>query len=278
MRIISSKRPDKTTEPWQLLMFERTLKKQQKLNTLIEVLKDVSSKRCLLITCGDNNGALNWHFKQLGGDWTWADFEDESIKQISSLTGDPVEKMAREHPVLAFQANTFDIIVTIDVHEHLEEPKELNIELERLVKTGGTVIVTTPNGNETKLANRIKKMLGMHPEDYGHVVAGYDIPELETQLVGVGLRPYVSSSYSRFFTEMMELVINYAYVNFLSRRSKAKVEIGQIAPQNEDQLRSVKKSYQLYSRIYPILRALSKLDVLDRSSRGYAVVVGARKI
>jgi ubiquinone/menaquinone biosynthesis C-methylase UbiE len=264
-------------EAWQLKLFRKSLKKQQKLKTLLEMLGDVKEQTCLLITCGDNIGAMNWHFKQHGGNWNWADAEHDSITQINQMTGDPVAEMDKDNPALPFADNSFDVVMTIDVHEHLQTPPSVNKELARLVKPGGRVIVTTPNGDAGKLAVRIKLLIGMRPEDYGHVVIGYDIPDLEKQLQQVGLKPYANSSYARFFTEIMELVINFAYVKVLSKRSQAKVEKGQIAPQNIDQVKSVEKTIKMYSLIYPIFFLVSKLDFLDLSKRGYAVVVAARK-
>src|SRR5690606_26742175 len=99
-----------------LKMFSRSLKKQQKFHALAQLLGNIGSQRCLLITCGDNNGALNWHFKNLGGEWHWADAERESINQISELTGDPVSQMDKNEPSLPFADGYFDIVVTIDVH------------------------------------------------------------------------------------------------------------------------------------------------------------------
>lgn len=266
-----------TKEPWQLQMFRRSLKKQQKLKALLEVMGSVDGQECLLITCGDNNGAMNWHFKQHGGEWNWADAEHDSIAQISEVTGDNVAEMNKENPALPFAENLFDVVITIDVHEHLEEPAALNKELARLVNRGGRVVVTTPNGDEKKLATRIKKMVGMRPEDYGHYVVGFDAQQLENQLEQVGLEPYQEASYSKFFTEMLELAINFAYVKVFSKRSKAKVEQGQIAPQNIDQVKSIEKTYKLYSLLYPIFLVISKLDFLDLSRHGYAVIVAARK-
>ena len=49
--------------PWQIEMFQRSIKKQQKLKALLELLGETTGKKCLLVTCGDNNGALNWHFR-----------------------------------------------------------------------------------------------------------------------------------------------------------------------------------------------------------------------
>ncbi|MGD8752350.1 MAG: class I SAM-dependent methyltransferase [Anaerolineales bacterium] len=264
-------------EPWQLQMFRRTLKKKQKLQTLVGLLGDVRNQECLLVTCGDNNGALNWHFKSLGGNWSWVDAEPDSIEQISTLTGDPVVEMGKDAPSLPFSEDQFDVVVTIDVHEHIKDPNTLNLELARIVKTGGRVIVTTPNGDETKPANRIKRAVGMTPEMYGHYVVGYDIPDLEGQLMDVGLKPYHHTSYSRFFTEMIELMINFIYVKVLSKRGKAKVEKGQIAPQSKDQVESVNKSLKLYSLAYPLFLAVSKADAFLHFTRGYAVVVAAHK-
>jgi SAM-dependent methyltransferase len=263
--------------PWQLQLFRLSLKKQQKLRALLGVLGELDGLKCLLITCGDNNGALNWHIKERGGEWSWADAEPDSLEQIGQLTGDPVARMNKQRPVLPFPGDSFDLVMTIDVHEHLEDPQALNRELSRLAKSGGKVVVTTPNGNPRNLATRIKRLVGMRPEDYGHVVIGYDVPELEAQLQAVGLKPFVRASYARFFTEMLELSINFAYVKVLSGRSKARVEKGQIAPQNREQVKSVEKTIKLYSRLYPLFQLISRLDVLDFSGRGYAVIVGSRK-
>jgi SAM-dependent methyltransferase len=264
-------------EPWQLKLFRRSLKKQQKLAALLDIIGDVDGQECILVTCGDNNGALNWHFKRHGGRWTWADAEADSTEQIEDLTGDPVLDIDKDNPSLPLPDNRFDVVVTIDVHEHLQDPDRLNYELARIVKPNGRVIVTTPGGDQRKLANRVKYWLGMSTRDYGHVVDGYDVPELEAQLTRVGLRPVARSSYSRFFTEMLELMINFAYVKVLSKRSQAEVEQGQIAPQTKDQLKSVEKTYKIYSLAYPFLWAISKLDHLVRFRRGYAVIVAAQK-
>lgn len=265
---------DARSEPWQLQMFRRTLKKQQKLRALLGVIGPLDGQRCLLVTCGDNNGALNWHFKQAGGEWTWVDAEEDSTAQIEAVTGDRVHPMDKHSPALPFPDGTFDVVVSIDVHEHLEAPRALNREIARVLRPGGKAVVTTPNGEPNKLATRIKGWIGMGPEVYGHLVIGYDIPALESQLLEVGLEPYANASYSRFFTEILELLINFAYVKVLAR---GKAQPGQIAPQTDDALRKVQKTYRLYSVVYPALWLVSRLDALLFFRRGYAVVVAARK-
>lgn len=276
-RVNSNSDSTARSEPWQLRMFRKTLKKRKKLELLSRMLGELDRLKCLLITHGDNNGALNWHFRQLGGLWSWADFEPESVRQIEDVTGDEALLLGGTPPELPFPNGSFDLVLTIDVHEHIAQPGEFNGELARVMRPGGRLVVSTPNGDKGMLAVRIKHLIGMSPEVYGHRVVGFRVEELEAQLRQVGLIPYEHAYYAKFFTEMLELTINFAYVKLLARRGKAPVMAGQIAPQSEDQLRSAWKSYRLYSLIYPFFWLISKMDHLIPSLRGYAVAVAGRK-
>jgi SAM-dependent methyltransferase len=274
---MSDRLADPVREPWQLQMFRHALKKQQKLRALLVLLGPLARERCLLVTCGDNNGALNWHFRQAGGQWRWVEAEAESAAQISELLGEQVDLFDKADPRLPYDDGAFDVVVVIDVHEHLPAPALLNRELARVVRPGGRTLVTTPSGDPRRLANRIKRWIGMRKEAYGHVVEGYDIPALEQQLREAQLLPRSTGGYSGFFTEMVELLINVAYVKVLSRRSQAPVHSGQIAPQSREQVKSVAKSYRWYTRLYPAMRALAALDRLGPFGRGHAVIVLAAK-
>lgn len=266
-----------SNSPWQLQMFRKTLKKQQKLRTLLEMIPDTAELNCLLVTHGDNNGALNWHFKKLGGEWTWADFEGESADQISAVTGDPVVQLSNDVAENPFASDQFDIVVSIDVHEHLEEPVEFSRLLSTVTKPGGQVVVTVPNGDPGLLAVKIKEALGMSPQVYGHRVLGFTADQLKGQLREAELEPYDHAFYSKFFTEMLELAINFLYVKILAGGGDRELMGGQIAPQTENQIRSVGFTYRIYSIVYPLLRLISMMDAFIPWESGYAVVVVAKK-
>ncbi len=266
------------SDPWQLRMFKKTLKKKLKLKHLTGYLGHLTkSDNCLLVTCGDNNGALNYFLRRLGGKWNWADLEDDHIKEIEELLQEPVFRIDKSTCTLPFPDSFFNCTVVIDSHEHLAEPSAFNSELARVTKAGGTVVVSVPNGDESKLVVRIKKFIGMTKEVYGHVVIGYEITDLDNMLKKAGMELYSSKTYSRFFTEVLELIINFVYVKILGKRSEAKVESGTIAPTSEEQLGSVSKTIKLYSLIYPFFWIISKLDVLLFFSTGYAVIAAARR-
>jgi SAM-dependent methyltransferase len=261
-------------QPWQIEMFRRSLKKQEKLKALLEILGEVTDEQCLLVTCGDNNGALNWFFRRQGGRWTWADAGGEALDSIEMLLGEPVHALAPDN--FPFPDAAFDQVVSIDVLEHLEQDQPFLSEVRRVLKNSGRLLITVPNGDPRLLANRIKWRLGMTPKVYGHTRAGYTQAELADSVRMAGLRPAAAGGYSRFFTEMIELGINYGYVRVLSRKKEG-VKPGQIAPLSAGELKGHSLSYRLYSMLFPLARVVSRLDALLPERTNNAVIVMAEK-
>ena len=260
--------------PWQIEMFRRSIKKQQKLRALLELLGETTDKKCLLITCGDNNGALNWYFREHGGEWTWADISGENNDQISRLLSEPVYTFNEDDfPV---PGEHFDSVVSIDVLEHLRQDQPFLKELKRVLKPGGKAVITVPNGDERLLANKIKWRFGMTPDVYGHTRAGYTILELSDALWKSGLEPKETGGYSRFMTEMIELAINFGYVRVLAKRNGG-AQPGHIAPVSAGELKTHGLAYRVYSLIFPIAQAISLLDNLLPARTNNAVIVSAQK-
>ena len=131
---------------------------------------------------------------------------------------------------LPYPDNRFDTVVTIDCQEHLDDPLPFTREVARVLKPGGRAVLTVPNGDERKLAVRLKKRLGMTHETYGHKVLGYDLPELERMAATSGLCPSGGSSYSRFFTELVELAINFLFTSGLLRAKGGQFRRGCFEP------------------------------------------------
>jgi ubiquinone/menaquinone biosynthesis C-methylase UbiE len=260
--------------PWQIEQFRRSLKKQLKLEALIEFEGNVSGQDCLLVSCGDNNGALNWYFREHGGRWTWTDVEGNNLAEMGALLGDEVYHISDSN--FPFADNQFDCVVSIDVLEHLHDDQSFLHEVRRVLRPGGRAIVTVPNGDPKLLANRIKWHVGMTPEVYGHTRAGYTIPELQDSIERAGLNSINHGGYSRFFTEMVELLINYGYIFVLSRKEDG-TEAGHIAPTTSGELKTHGAAYRLYSLLYPIIRMISRMDILLPAENNNAVIVTALK-
>lgn len=262
--------------PWQLRMFNKSLKKKMRYGVLKKHLGNIGAEeKCLLVTCGDNNGAMNYYLRELGGKWSFADLEDTCVSEMSELLGEEVKFLPDDN--LGYPDGYFDRIVTIDVHEHLDDCTAFSHEVGRIAKPNAQVICTVPNGDDQKIVVKIKHAVGMSVEEYGHTRVGLTIDEMKDILRQSSVEPTKTSTFSRFFTELLELTINFAYVKVLAKRSKAPVEQGQIAPATKDQIKSVEKTYKLYSLIYPVYWLISRLDGLLAFTEGYVVVVEGRR-
>jgi SAM-dependent methyltransferase len=268
--------PPGTTLPWQLQMYQKSLKKRQKVALLMRLMGAVDQQRCLLISGHDNNGAMNYQFRAAGGRWSWGQVYPQGIPEMAEFLGDPVAHVDIER--FPFPDAAFDVVIVIDVHEHFRVIDGLNREIARVVAPGGLAIITTPNGDTRLPVAALKRRIGMGPEAYGHVVQGYRTGELENMLRGAGMQPVGSGGYARFFTELAELVINFAYVKVLAKKKAHPPAMeGTIAPTSKRELDAVRKEYRMYSLIYPFMYLFSLFDRLIPGRGGYAVAVAARK-
>ncbi|HEY2037822.1 MAG TPA: methyltransferase domain-containing protein [Steroidobacteraceae bacterium] len=268
--------PQSSDTPWQLQMYAKSLKKRQKVDLLMRLLGPTDGKRCLLISGHDNNGAMNWHFRAAGGKWSWGQVYPQGIDEMAEFLGDPVEHVDINR--FPFPDEAFDVVIVIDVHEHFADLSGINREIRRVLAPGGLGIITTPNGDIRLPVALLKRVIGMGPATYGHVVQGYRVRELQDMFRSVGMRPVANGGYSRFFTELAELVINFGYVKVLARKKEhPPVMEGTIAPTSRKELEAVRKEYRMYSLIYPFLYLFSLCDKLIPGRGGYAVAVSARK-
>jgi len=262
--------------PWQLQMYRKSLKKRQKVELLQRLAGSTQGKRCLLISGHDNNGAMNHEFRAGGGTWSWGQVYPQGIAEMSEFLGDPVAHIDIDR--FPYADHSFDLVIVIDVHEHFAGLEGLNREIARVVAPGGMAIVTTPNGDTRLPVAALKRVIGMGPATYGHVVQGYRVCDLQQMVTSVGLKPQGSGGYSRFFTEFAELVINFAYVKVLAKKKEHPPAMeGTIAPTSRKELEAVRKEYRMYSLIYPFMYLFSLLDKLIPGRGGYAVAVSARK-
>ncbi len=258
------------SKPWQIQMFEKSLKKRQKFNALKSILEIKEDDRCIDICSGDNTGALSYCLRDLGGQWHTGDLEPENQEVMKELLGENVSLLKPDK--LDFKDNFFDKMVFFDVLEHLEDEKPLLEEVKRVLKEDGLAYFTVPNQSPRLFGNKIKNLFGMKPEKYGHKRPGYTKGQLNGLLEDNGFVVKKSISYAKFFTEMVELGINLIYM-LASRKKKEKGEKQSISPTSKDKLGG---AYKIYSKIFPIFKLLSKLDKLLILSRGYNEIVEAR--
>lgn len=81
-------------------------------------------------------------------DGYWSERLKENGYEVSSLDIEPHYATARQHDVetgLPFDDKSVDLVWCTEVIEHLHNPKKFLTEIDRVLKHGGTAILTTPN-------------------------------------------------------------------------------------------------------------------------------------
>jgi SAM-dependent methyltransferase len=261
-------------EEWQLQLYKKSLKKKEKIDFLLHSLKNLHGKRCLEVGCA--RGTVSHFLRTAGGDWLHADTDWTNVQAAHSL----IKNGALQIPpnVLPFPDTTFDVIVSLDYLEHVHDDNAALNELWRVLKPEGRLLISTPTTGPTFVLNKIKPAIGLTLDKYGHVREGYDLKNLKARLTKQGYEIVSSSTYSRFFTEFIEMGINFAFVKILGKEmdGEAAKRDGNITIGSKESFQKHQGSMKLYSLAYPFLFAFTRLDKLI-PWQGYALFIEARK-
>jgi len=260
--------------PWQIRIFNKSLKKKLKWQLLERILPRSlpPTARCLDLGCA--KGTFSWLLRTRGGAWVSADLDDANLTATRDLVGPSVVRV--DYRTLPFADGTFDLVSVLDFLEHVEQDDRCLEELSRTLKPGGTFLLSAPATGRFFLANRLRHLAGMTMADYGHVREGYQLEDLAGRLERLGFRVTLRATYSRFFTEFLELLLNVFYVRTKSLNRGATRD-GAITPGSADEVRSLTKTLRLYNLIYPFFWLASRLDALLFFTHGYVVVLLAEK-
>jgi SAM-dependent methyltransferase len=213
--------------------------------------------------------------KKKGGKWIHADFDFSNIKTAKSLLERNVIQIHQDR--LPFLDNSFDIVISLDYLEHIDKDENCLKEIHRVLKPKGKVLISVPMIGRFFFINKFRRLLGMKPEVYGHKREGYTFNELKEKLKKNDFHLLTFKTYSKFFTELIELLLNFLYVKFFYKKKTIKSRTGLISPTSEMEIKEYNKSLQFYSFLYPFLFLITKFDKLLFFKKGYASLVWAEK-
>jgi len=261
-------------KPWQIKLFEKSLMKKEKVG-LVSRLCDFSGKKVFDLGC--SNGTVSYFLRKNGGHWIHADLDMENIQTARTLLTDNLFQFS-EGGGLPVGDRQFDVVVALDVLEHLENDADMVREIRRILKPNGGVIVSTPISGGFFILNWFKEKMGLTPEIYGHKREGYSLRQLANLLEDNGFNITHSSTYSKFLVELFEILLNIGYTR-INRVKTSQLRSGSISPSSAKDLDKNSTLFTIYSRlVYPIVYAVTRLDKLLFFKTGYATLVTAERM
>ena len=265
------------TEPWQLQLFRRSLKKRQTVDAMLGHLPPTDGRLCLELGCG--TGLTSHFLRERGGTWVSCDFERDHVRSARQLVADKVLQIGERQ--LPFRTASFDLVAAINFLEHIQDDDTFFAEMVRVLRPGADFLFMAPKGESGRLGYRLKRVLGFtaDQEGFGHARDGYPLAAARALLERHGIRVEGQESYCRLFTESLEDLLNYAY-HRKAMKAKDTTEQdfhGDTAPMSADALNKVGTAYKIYSAVYPGLRAWTMLDRLIPFSEGYMMIAWGKK-
>ena len=268
---------ERESESWHIALFNKSLLKQAKLKHLLEAsgLDRGSAEGLRCLDLGSDNGVISYFLRKCGGSWASGDLTKQSVDSITSLVKDDVHLL--DPTSLPFANEEFDLVIVVDMLEHVEDDGQLLKEISRTLKPGGRVVLNIPNEKAGSPLKWLRNQIGQTDEAHGHLTSGYSASYIASKLQGV-FSIEKEKTYSRFFTELIDTLIVFAY-SFVSGKGHG-AEEGEVSKGlvvTEGELKKFEKKFKLYTAIYPIVWTFSRLDFLIPFVPGFMRIVTARK-
>jgi len=261
-------------QPWQLELVKKSLKKKEKLKFLNRYLSVQPEDINLDLGCAQ--GILSHFLRLKGGHWLSVDLDLLNCQTSLHLLGTNVLQVGTGN--LPFKDESYDRIVSLDFLEHLEDDLGCLKEIHRLLKPGGELLLAIPRTGRGFLLHKLRPRLGITLEFYGHKREGYSLRALEEKLKQADFVSLRHKSFSRFFSEFFELLLNFFYIKFYSPQIPLGLRDGHIRPTTADEFGSKRKAFRLYSFVHPFIWLITRLDFLLFFQRGYGLMIWAKKL
>lgn len=255
--------------PWQLQVFAVSIRKKEKWLWAQAQLKKALSPTTRCLDVGSGVGTLSILQERMGGRWDFTETDIAAATETKKIVTGPVYTIDIFDQKLAPQ--TYELITVFDVIEHVPDPTRFMQRLNELLKPNGTIILTTPadDGQYYFWRRLAESWFGIDKAAHGHIVEGFSREQLTKLCEKTNFSLTTCTLFSFFFTEMVELAYNGAYI--LKNRIHQKTGGYNLALSPASGKDVGRHQWQLLflKTTYPFLRSISLLDRLGISRRGY---------
>lgn len=253
----------------QLALFQSSVLKKAKWRELSQAIEGHSHRHALDL--GSDNGVISHLFRERGGEWSSADLTAETTDAIRRMVGSRVHQL--NGPALPFPDQSFDLIVVVDLMEHIVAHDMLAGELARCLRPGGRLVLNVPHVRRLAVLPSVRNALGLTDDWHGHVRPGYTAESL-----GDLLSPWFAvrgvRSYSKFFSHFLDTALNWVYLRGSRGRARSTAK-GMVVTGDSHGMGGGGGALRL---AYPVMRAFAALDSLLPWTSGYMLLMVAERL
>lgn len=253
----------------QLALFQTSVLKQAKWRELRAATAGFEAQDALDL--GSDNGVISHLFRRTGGRWHSGDLTEETVDAIRRMVGERVELLSGPH--LPWPDESFDLIVVVDLLEHLHDDATLASELARCLRPGGRLVLNVPHAKRGATLPPVRHALGLTDAWHGHVRPGYTAGSLRA-ILPASLQVREVRSYSRFFSHLLDTALNWMYLRGSRGRVRSTAKGMVVTGDSHGMSGGGGRALRL---AYPVMRAFAALDAALFWTRGYMLLVVADK-
>lgn len=246
----------------QMELFRCSVLKQAKWRELAAAVGETEGLDALDL--GSDNGVISLLFRERGGRWRSGDLTDETVDSIRRMVDTQVFRI--EGSTLPIAERSLDLVVVVDLLEHLPDDRALLREIARCLRPGGRALLNVPHAANWRVLPRVRDALGLTDEWHGHLRPGYDARSL-ARLLPIELHLKWTRQYSKAFSHSLDTALNWIYVRGARSRARTSGKGVVVTGASLDH----RKAAQL-RMLYPFMRAFAALDALLPLGRGYMLL------
>lgn len=259
-----------TAQAWAEALLASSVPKRAKLREIERMIGDPTDRDCLDL--GGDNGVISLFLRRKGGRWKSADLDEPAVDAIRALVGEGAERIVRGH--LPFADQSFDLIVVVDLLEHLDDDAAFVNEIARVLRPTGTLVVNVPHPLRASPVAALGRLVGRSDASHGHVRPGYTRGTLATLL-----EPQFSieevRTYSRAFSELVDLAMHAGFSLLQGKATGEPSAKGRLVTRETTGPRSLR--LWILRRCSPAFFAFAALDALLRPLDGHKLIVRASR-
>lgn len=256
-------------QPWQAAVFAVSIRKKEKWRWAKPHLQHAIYPGARCLDVGSGVGTLSMRQEKIGGEWHFIETDAAAAKETAAVVAGPVWTIDIFNQKLL--PGTYDLITIFDVIEHVPNPTLFLARAQELLTPHGRIILTTPadDGSWYFWRRLADSFFGIDKSAHGHVVEGFSREQLRSCCTGARLHIVAAEQFSFFFTEMVELLYNGAYILKNRIRQTTGGYNLALSPASGTDVTRHRTQLALLRIVYPALRSLSLLDRLSLLTKGY---------